>query len=118
MNLVDQVPVLIFHLLEGNISQNAGIIDENIYLSEVVNCSFDYFLSEFYWIVVSNCDSSLGLYLVDNLISSIVAVSLTSARSSQIVHNNFGAPRSKEKGILFPNSSSSSSNNDYLAIKS
>jgi len=46
VNFEDEVPVLVFHLLEGDISENACVVDQNVNSFEVVEGCFDYFVSQ------------------------------------------------------------------------
>ena len=46
MNFKDEIPVLILHFLESNISENTGIVNEDINLFEVVSGSLDNFISK------------------------------------------------------------------------
>lgn len=41
MNLHDQIPVLILHILEADVSKDAGVVDEDVYPSVVVNRGLD-----------------------------------------------------------------------------
>jgi hypothetical protein len=41
MDLINQIPVLLLHVLEANITQNASIIDEHIDTPKVVDGSLD-----------------------------------------------------------------------------
>lgn len=54
VNLVDKIPVLLLHVLEADIAQNAGIVDEHIDAPKVVNGRLDDGLSIFDRIVVGN----------------------------------------------------------------
>lgn len=54
MDLVDQLPVLIFHVLEADVPQDAGIIDENVNTAKILNGSVDDLVSEFDAVVVGN----------------------------------------------------------------
>ena len=96
MDFINQIPILIFHFLEGNIPQNTSIVNKNINFSKIISSCFDYLLSKLYWIIVGNSNSSFGFNLFDYFISSIVAISLSSSWSSQVIYNNFSTSRSKE----------------------
>lgn len=41
VDLVDEIPVLLLHVLEADIAQNAGIVDEHIDAPEIVNGRLD-----------------------------------------------------------------------------
>lgn len=46
MDLENQVPIFIFHLLKGDISQNTSIVKKDVHLAEVIDSSFNNLVSE------------------------------------------------------------------------
>lgn len=72
MDIVDQIPILIFHVLKANISKDAGIVDKNIDTAEVLNGSLNDLVSEFYAIVVGYGVSTLRLDFIDDDIRSLL----------------------------------------------
>jgi len=41
MNIHDQIPILVLHVLEADIAEDAGIVDEDIYSAKVLDCRLD-----------------------------------------------------------------------------
>ena len=66
MNLHDQIPVLILHVLEANVAQNTGIIDEDVNPAKILDCSLDDPITIFDAVVVGHCLSAGGFDLVDD----------------------------------------------------
>jgi hypothetical protein len=54
VDLVDEVPVLLLHVFEADIAQDAGIVDEHINAPEVVNGCLDDGLSILNRVVVGD----------------------------------------------------------------
>jgi hypothetical protein len=73
--LHDQVPVFILHILEANVSQNAGIVDENIDSPKVLNGSLDDGITIFDAVVVGDGLTTSFSDLVDNDICGLGSVS-------------------------------------------
>ena len=71
MYLHDQVPIVIFHILEADIPQNASIVDQYVDSAEVVDSSLDYALTV-HDIVVVGYGLAAGLSdLVDDLVGHL-----------------------------------------------
>ena len=71
MDLVDQIPVLIFHVLEADIPQNAGIIDENINAAKILNSGLDDLLACFNAVVVGHRFAAGGFDFLHNQICGL-----------------------------------------------
>jgi hypothetical protein len=71
MNCRDEVPVLILHILEADISQNAGIVDQDINAAEVLNSSFNDLLTISDAVVVGYGLAARSLDLIDDDICSL-----------------------------------------------
>lgn len=71
MNCDDEVPVLILHVLEADISQNAGIVDQNINAAEVLNGSFNDLLAIRDAVVVGYGLAACSPDLIDDNIGSL-----------------------------------------------
>ncbi len=48
VDLVDKIPVRLLHVLEADVSQDTGIVDEDIDTSKVINRGLDDILSILY----------------------------------------------------------------------
>lgn len=68
VDLHDQVPVLIFHVLEADVAEDTGVVDEHIDAAKVVNGSLDDALAVDDIVVVGD---SLAAGLLDGLDDSI-----------------------------------------------
>ena len=72
MDCCDEVPILIFHILEADISQDAGIVDEDINTAEVLNGSFNDLLAIRDAVIVGYGFAACGLDLIDDNIGSLL----------------------------------------------
>ena len=81
MDLVNQFPVRMLHVLEADIAEDAGIIDEDIDAPKSIDCGLDDVLSILDRIVVGNCIAACGLDLLDDLVCGLGSL-LASAFSS------------------------------------
>jgi hypothetical protein len=75
VDLHDQVPVLILDVLEADISQDTGVVDEDIDSAEGIDGSLDDALAVLDRVVVGDGLSAGGLDLVDDDIGSLSIVS-------------------------------------------
>lgn len=41
MHLINQIPVLVLHILKADIAQDTGVVDEHVHAAEVLNCGVD-----------------------------------------------------------------------------
>jgi len=74
VNIVDEVPVRLLHVLEADISQDAGIVDENINATKGINGRFDDSFSILDRIVVADGLAACGADLFDDLVCCLVVV--------------------------------------------
>lgn len=72
---VDEIPVGLLHVLEADISQNAGIVDENVDAAKVVNGRLDNGLSVLDRVVVGDCFAACLADLVDDLVGGLCSAS-------------------------------------------
>ena len=71
MDLHDQVPVLVLHVLETDIPEDTGIVDEYIDPAESLDGRFDDSLTIFNAIVIRHCLSAGSFDLIHDNISSL-----------------------------------------------
>lgn len=71
MNLHDQVPVLVLHVLEGDISQDTGIVNQDINAAKSLDGSLDDLLAVLDAVVIGNGIAALGLDFLDDDISGL-----------------------------------------------
>lgn len=67
----NEIPVLILHVLEGDVSENTSIVDEDIDAAEAVNGSLNDLLSICDTVIVCNSLSTSLLDFFDNDISCL-----------------------------------------------
>lgn len=71
MNSVDQVPIRLLHVLEADIAQNAGIVDEDIDTTEGVDGRLDDGLAILDRVVVGNRLTAGGADRIDDLVCGL-----------------------------------------------
>ena len=71
MDAVDQIPVRLFHVLETDISQDTGVVDEDINTSECVDGRLDDGLTVLDRVVVGDGLAASGADLIDDLVCSL-----------------------------------------------
>lgn len=86
VDLHDQVPILILNVLKADISQDTGIVDEDIDSAESADGSLDDALAILDRVVVGDGLSARGLDLVDDDIGSLSVVSNGNALVSNSSH--------------------------------
>jgi hypothetical protein len=71
MDPVDQIPVGLFHVLEADIAQNAGVVDEDVDAAKGVNGRLDDGFSILDRVVIGNSLAACGFDLVNDDISGL-----------------------------------------------
>lgn len=71
VDFLDQIPVQILHVLEANISQNTGVVNEDVDSAEGLNRGVNNGNAILNAVVVGNSLSASSLNLVDDYISSL-----------------------------------------------
>jgi hypothetical protein len=73
VDLEDEVPVLVLHVLEADIAQDAGVVDEDIDAAESLDGRLDDAVAILDAVVVGDGLAASGLDLVDDNIGSLDA---------------------------------------------
>lgn len=71
MNLEDQVPVLVLDVLEADITQDTGVVDQDIDATECLDGSLDDFVTILDGVVIGNGLSTVLLDLIDYYIGGL-----------------------------------------------
>lgn len=71
MDLEDEIPILILHVLEADIAQNAGVVDEDVNTTKCLNSGFDDLVAILDRVVVCNSLASIPLNLINDNIGSL-----------------------------------------------
>jgi hypothetical protein len=75
VDIDDEVPVLVGQVLEGDITQDTGVVDEDINAAEGLDGGLDDLLALGNRVVVGNGLAASGLDLVDNNIGCLCNMS-------------------------------------------
>ena len=86
MDLVDQVPVRLLHVLEADIAKNTGVIDEDINAPKGIDCGLDDVLSILDGIVVGDRITASGLDLLDYFVCGLLLCSACALSSPDVEH--------------------------------
>ena len=78
VNLHDQIPVLILYVLEANVTEDAGVVDENVNAAEVLDGGFDDCLAILNAVVVGHSLSAGFSDLIDDYIGGLLVSSVSS----------------------------------------
>ena len=71
MDLDDQIPVLVFHVLEANIPQNASVVDQNVDSAILLYCRLHNLLTVLNTVVVGDSLSTSGADFLNDYIGSL-----------------------------------------------
>ena len=85
MDSHDQVPVLVLHVLETDISQDTGIVKQHIDAAIVLDGCLDDLLAVCDAVVVGYCFAASGFDLVDDDISGLYLDTLISNYSTLVL---------------------------------
>jgi hypothetical protein len=75
VDVVDEIPIRLLHVLEADISQNAGIVDEDIDPTEGVDGRLDDGFSILDRVVVGDRLAACGADVLDDFVCGLVGVS-------------------------------------------
>jgi hypothetical protein len=75
VDVVDEIPVRLLHVLEADIAQDAGIVDEHIDAPKGIDGRLDDGLSILHRVVVGDRFAACGADLVDDLVGGLRVVS-------------------------------------------
>lgn len=140
MDLKDEVPVLILDVLEADIAQDAGVVDEDVDTAKSLDGSVDDLVAVLDGVVVGDGLATVLLDLVDNNVGSLCdgTVSVAShvlplitckiatnlgggafalERATQVVDDDAGSSGTKEGSICLTQAATSSSHDDDLAVE-
>lgn len=73
MNLVDQIPVLILHVLKADVAQDTGVVEEDINTAEVLYSGVDNGLAVLDAVIVGDGLAAGGFNLVDDDVGSLAS---------------------------------------------
>ena len=71
MDLVNEFPVCLLHVLEADITENTGVVDEDIDAPEGIDCGLDDPIAIFNGVIVGDCFAACGLDLIHNFVRSL-----------------------------------------------
>jgi hypothetical protein len=71
VDLEDQVPVLVLHVLEADIAQDTGVVDQDVDPAERLDGGVDNLLAVLDAVVVGYCLAACGFDLVDDNICGL-----------------------------------------------
>jgi hypothetical protein len=71
VDVVNQVPIRLLHVLEADISQNAGVVDKDIDSAEGIDSGLNDGLAILNRVVVGNCLATCGADLLDDFVGGL-----------------------------------------------
>lgn len=89
----DQIPIGICHILEADISQDSGIVQQYINSAEGVDCSFYDFLAILDAVVICYSFAASGTYFIDNYVGSLRFTVSTIDHACRTWNRNLTHPR-------------------------
>ena len=119
MNLHDQIPVNLLHLLEGDVTEDTGVVDDDVDSAEGINSGLDNLVTELNGVLVSDSDTTGSLDLINDGISGVLGLRLvlTLNRTAEIVNNDLGTTGGKKESILAAETITSAGHNSDLTIE-
>lgn len=71
MDLVNEFPVCLLHVLEADITENTGVVDEDIDAPKGIDCSLNDPFAILDRVIVGDRFAACGLDLIDDLVGSL-----------------------------------------------
>ena len=117
MDIDDDIPHFIGHILEGLVTKNASVGNQEIDPAELIDSPLDHGFGIGFFCHVAIVGDSLAAgckYFVDDLIGHIGICAASISRPTQVVNHNTGAFFGQEQGMSFPKTATSACNyNDF-----
>lgn len=137
MNSIDQIPILILHILERNIAQDTGIVNQHVDATKALDRCVDDSISVLDAVIVGDSLSARFSDLLNDGIGILYETALagyqtpgdSSSRTrthlglaavlgqTQIVHDNIGAAGCKEQRIRLSQAAAGAGDDDGLIIE-
>jgi hypothetical protein len=114
-------PVLLRHLRETDVTEDTGVIDQDVDAAVCVDGGLDNLVALRHGVVISRGLASHGLDLGHDLIRRVVARACCAGivhAAAQVVNNYFGAARAEQERVRTPKPVSSARNDHHLPIES
>src|SRR5690606_16259811 len=70
VDAIDEIPVLLLHLVKARIAQDARVVDDNVHASERIERALHDFLAVLYRVVIGNRVAPERLDLLDDLVGN------------------------------------------------
>jgi hypothetical protein len=83
VDLEDQVPILVLHVLEADVAQNTGIVDEDVDAAVGLDGRLDNLVAILYTVVVGDGLAASSLDLVDDDISGLKLLATLATRTRE-----------------------------------
>ena len=99
MDLVDEVPVLLRHLRERDIAEDAGVVDDDVDAAERVDRGLDDLVAVLDRVVVGDRLAAGGLDLLDHLVGGRRALALAVDAAAEVVDHDARAARREQESV-------------------
>ena len=118
MNVIDQVPVLLFHFVEGLVSKNTRIVNHYVNLSERIHRGLDDLVAIGDRVIVSDSFAATRFDFVHDDVCRGLISAITKSRTTKIIDDNFSASLTHFKCVGSAKAITGSGNYDHSVIKS
>ena len=118
--MADEVPVAGLHLVEQDIAQDTGIVDDDIDLAEGVDGILDDALRAVPFRngpEARDRDTARGHDLVGDAAGRTGIAAVAAKRNAEIIDDNTGTPACRQLGDTFANTATGTGDDDDLAVK-
>jgi hypothetical protein len=99
VHAVDEVPVLLAHLLEAGVAQDAGVVDDDVDALPRVERTLDDLRPVLDRVVVGHGLAAGGLDLLDHRVGRGRRLAAARVAAAQIVHDDLGAAGREQQGM-------------------
>ncbi|CAE6894906.1 conserved protein of unknown function [Pseudomonas marincola] len=117
MDLVDKIPVGVFHLVKGLVAQDTGIVDHHINASKLSNGVGDNLVTVGHRVMVGNRSTARRADFLDNLVRRRCIGAFAMRAAAQVVNHNLGAMFGEQQCVCPTQAAAGACNDDYLILK-
>ena len=116
----DRIEVILCHVDEHPIPQDAGVVDEDVQVTEVLNGGVDEALATFPVGDVIGVGHSLAAHgpnLIGHHLGCATVIARTVHRATEVVDHELGAFLGEEQGVLTTNAAACSGDDCYPSVQ-
>ena len=117
VDLVDEVPIGLCHLLERDIAQDAGVVDQDVELAPRVDRGLDDLIAVLDGVVVGDRLAAFLFDLGDDLVGRRRGLAFAGEAAAEVVDDDLRASRREQQRVRAAEAAAGAGHDCYLAVE-